>query len=83
MQVFRVSDLLLVRQLVSREDEANVAVWHPQPGQGICYGTKAGHVRNIVACSSASVPSAAVQSSVVAGAGLAGDATSVLQSGLR
>lgn len=44
------SDLGLVRQLLSADDEVNVAAWHPRPGQGITYGTKAGRVRNIVAC---------------------------------
>lgn len=44
-QVYRVSDMELVRVLPSAEDEVNVACFHPQVGGGLVYGTK-------VSCSS-------------------------------
>ena len=45
LEVYRVSDMQLVRVLPSAEDEVNVACFHPWPGGGIAYGTKEGKVR--------------------------------------
>lgn len=42
-QVYRVSDMELVRVLPSAEDEVNVACFHPQVGGGLVYGTKVIH----------------------------------------
>lgn len=39
-QVYRVSDMALVRVLPSAEDEVNVACFHPSVGGGLVYGTK-------------------------------------------
>lgn len=39
-QVYRVSDMTLVRVLPSAEDEVNVACFHPSVGGGLVYGTK-------------------------------------------
>lgn len=39
-QVYRVSDMKLVRVLPSAEDEVNVACFHPSVGGGLVYGTK-------------------------------------------
>lgn len=39
-QVYRVSDMELVRVLPSAEDEVNVACFHPLVGGGLVYGTK-------------------------------------------
>jgi len=39
-QVYRVSDMELVRVLPSAEDEVNVACFHPRVGGGLVYGTK-------------------------------------------
>eukprot|EP00882_Tetradesmus_deserticola_P020860 GHRQ01022546.1.p1 GENE.GHRQ01022546.1~~GHRQ01022546.1.p1 ORF type:complete len:134 (+),score=64.32 GHRQ01022546.1:541-942(+) len=78
LQVYRMSDLALVRQMVSREDEVNVAAWHPCPGQGITYGTKSGKVRNIVAGGSGGSCRACPK--VQTGAA---EATSVLQQALQ
>lgn len=47
MQVYRVSDMELVRVLPSAEDEVNVACFHPLVGGGLVYGTK---VSNIIVC---------------------------------
>ncbi|WIA09392.1 hypothetical protein OEZ85_008798 [Tetradesmus obliquus] len=79
LQVYRMSDLRLVRQLLSADDEVNVAAWHPRPGQGITYGTKAGRVRNIVACGADSSCHARPHSHGSAAA----EATSVLQQALQ
>jgi hypothetical protein len=79
LQVFRMSDLSLVRQLLSRDDEVNVAIWHPRPGQGITYGTKAGRVRNIVASGSDD----SCQAGPRVQAGAVAEATSVLQQALQ
>jgi hypothetical protein len=73
------SDLALVRQMISRDDEVNVAAWHPCPGQGITYGTKAGRVRNIVACGSGDSYHACLRGQGNAAA----EATSVLQHTLQ
>jgi hypothetical protein len=75
-QVYRMPDLTLVRQMISRDDEVNVAAWHPSPGQGITYGTKAGRVRNIVACGSGDSCHASLLGMRSAAAA---EATSVLQ----
>lgn len=40
IQVYRVSDMELVRVLPSAEDEVNVACFHPSVGGGLVYGTK-------------------------------------------
>ncbi|CAJ2651835.1 uncharacterized protein LOC123913738 isoform X2 [Trifolium pratense] len=45
LEVYRVSDLELVRVLPSAEDEVNVACFHPFPGSGLVYGTKEGKLR--------------------------------------
>jgi activator-of-BECN1-regulated-autophagy protein 1 len=46
-QVYRVSDMELVRVLPSAEDEVNVACFHPQVGGGLVYGTKVIHTVSI------------------------------------
>uniref|UniRef100_A0A7S2WZ10 WD40 repeat domain-containing protein n=3 Tax=Chloropicon primus TaxID=1764295 RepID=A0A7S2WZ10_9CHLO len=45
LEIYRVSDMQLVRVLPSAEDEVNVATWSPFPGGGIAYGTKEGKLR--------------------------------------
>jgi activator-of-BECN1-regulated-autophagy protein 1 len=45
LEVYRVSDMELVRILPSAEDEVNVACFHPQVGGGLAYGTKEGKLR--------------------------------------
>ncbi|GMH32976.1 hypothetical protein BSKO_00810 [Bryopsis sp. KO-2023] len=45
LEVYRASDLALVRVLHSVEDEANTACFHPFAGEGILYGTKGGKLR--------------------------------------
>ena len=45
VEVYRVRDMRLVRHLPSQEDEVNVACFHPSPGGGLLYGTKAGKLR--------------------------------------
>lgn len=43
-QIYRVTDMKLVRVLPSSEDEVNVACFHPSPGGGLVYGTKVNHI---------------------------------------
>lgn len=45
LEVYRVSDMELVRVLSSAEDEVNVACFHPLVGGGLVYGTKEGKLR--------------------------------------
>ncbi|KAL6191927.1 hypothetical protein ACLB2K_038316 [Fragaria x ananassa] len=45
LEVYRVSDMELVRILPSAEDEVNVACFHPSVGGGLVYGTKEGKLR--------------------------------------
>jgi activator-of-BECN1-regulated-autophagy protein 1 len=45
LEVYRVSDMELVRVLPSSEDEVNVACFHPSIGGGLVYGTKEGKLR--------------------------------------
>lgn len=45
MEVYRVSDMELVRVLPSVDDEVNVACFHPSAGGGLVYGTKEGKLR--------------------------------------
>jgi|APAra0007618257_1042622.scaffolds.fasta_scaffold00457_14 activator-of-BECN1-regulated-autophagy protein 1 len=45
-QIYRVSDMELVRVLPSSEDEVNVACFHPSPGGGLVYGTKVNHIES-------------------------------------
>ncbi|CAN6903209.1 unnamed protein product [Brassica oleracea] len=45
LEIYRVSDMELVRILPSSEDEVNVACFHPSPGGGLVYGTKEGKLR--------------------------------------
>ncbi|CAN7091344.1 unnamed protein product [Brassica rapa subsp. narinosa] len=45
LEIYRVSDMELVRVLPSSEDEVNVACFHPSPGCGLVYGTKEGSLR--------------------------------------
>ncbi|KAH9621619.1 hypothetical protein KSS87_004966 [Heliosperma pusillum] len=45
LEVYRVSDMELVRVLPSAEDEVNVACFHPYAGGGLVYGTKEGKLR--------------------------------------
>ncbi|KAF6156839.1 hypothetical protein GIB67_002756, partial [Kingdonia uniflora] len=45
LEVYRVSDMELVRVLPSAEDEVNVACFHPLVGEGLVYGTKEGKLR--------------------------------------
>ncbi|XP_006660508.1 uncharacterized protein LOC102702593 [Oryza brachyantha] len=47
LEVYRVSDMELVRVIPSAEDEVNVACFHPSPGTGLVYGTKEGKLRII------------------------------------
>ncbi|KAK9827688.1 hypothetical protein WJX81_000005 [Elliptochloris bilobata] len=45
LEIYRVSDMGLVRVLPSAQDEVNAAAFHPFPGGGIVYGTKEGRLR--------------------------------------
>ncbi|CAN4107116.1 unnamed protein product [Withania somnifera] len=45
LEVYRISDMELVRVLPSAEDEVNVACFHPFVGGGLVYGTKEGKLR--------------------------------------
>lgn len=45
LEIYRVSDMELVRVLPSAEDEVNVACFHPLVGGGLIYGTKEGRLR--------------------------------------
>lgn len=45
LEVYRLSDMELVRVLPSAEDEVNVACFHPSVGGGLVYGTKEGKLR--------------------------------------
>lgn len=45
LEVYRVSDMALVKVLPSAEDEVNVACFHPKVGGGLVYGTKEGKLR--------------------------------------
>ncbi|KAL1545297.1 hypothetical protein AAHA92_22040 [Salvia divinorum] len=45
LEIYRVSDMELVRVLPSAEDEVNVACFHPSVGGGFIYGTKEGKLR--------------------------------------
>ncbi|KAL2612392.1 hypothetical protein R1flu_024084 [Riccia fluitans] len=45
LEVYRVSDMELIRVLPSAEDEVNVACYHPRVGGGLVYGTKEGKLR--------------------------------------
>ncbi|KAL6970637.1 hypothetical protein U1Q18_030331 [Sarracenia purpurea var. burkii] len=45
LEIYRVSDMELVRVLPSAEDEVNVACFHPSVGSGLIYGTKEGKLR--------------------------------------
>lgn len=45
LEIYRVSDMELVRILPSAEDEVNVACFHPSAGGGLVYGTKEGKLR--------------------------------------
>ncbi|XP_010936052.1 uncharacterized protein [Elaeis guineensis] len=45
LEIYRVSDMELVRVLPSAEDEVNVACFHPSVGGGLVYGTKEGKLR--------------------------------------
>ncbi|KAG9141575.1 hypothetical protein Leryth_022247 [Lithospermum erythrorhizon] len=45
LEVYRVSDMELVKVLPSAEDEVNVACFHPSVGNGLVYGTKEGKLR--------------------------------------
>ncbi|CAI9117977.1 OLC1v1019473C1 [Oldenlandia corymbosa var. corymbosa] len=45
LEIYRVSDMELVRVLPSAEDEVNVACFHPSVGCGLVYGTKEGKLR--------------------------------------
>ncbi|XXG90705.1 hypothetical protein AAC387_Pa12g2406 [Persea americana] len=45
LEVYRVSDMELLRVLPNAEDEVNVACFHPLVGGGLVYGTKEGKLR--------------------------------------
>lgn len=45
LEIYRVSDMELVKVLSNAEDEVNVACFHPLPGGGLVYGTKEGKLR--------------------------------------
>ncbi|KAL8483274.1 hypothetical protein ACS0TY_026093 [Phlomoides rotata] len=45
LEIYRVSDMELVRVLPSADDEVNVACFHPSVGGGFVYGTKEGKLR--------------------------------------
>ncbi|CAA0818668.1 Transducin family protein / WD-40 repeat family protein [Striga hermonthica] len=47
LEIYRVSDMELVRVLPSAEDEVNVACFHPLVGGGLVYGTKEGKLRTL------------------------------------
>ena len=47
MEVYSLPDLDLVETFASAEDEVNVAIFHPVPGEGIAYGTKEGRLQRI------------------------------------
>lgn len=47
LEIYRISDLKLIRVLPSAEDEVNVACFHPEVGGGLVYGTKEGKLRII------------------------------------
>ncbi|KAL3626064.1 hypothetical protein CASFOL_029613 [Castilleja foliolosa] len=51
LEIYRVSDMELVRVLPSADDEVNVASFHPSVGGGFVYGTKEGKLR-ILQCDS-------------------------------
>ncbi|GFP81962.1 activating molecule in becn1-regulated autophagy protein 1 [Phtheirospermum japonicum] len=51
LEIYRVSDMELVRVLPSADDEVNVASFHPSVGGGFIYGTKEGKLR-ILQCDS-------------------------------
>ncbi|XP_022721832.1 uncharacterized protein LOC111279181 isoform X6 [Durio zibethinus] len=55
LEVYRVSDMELVRVLPSAEDEVNVACFHPSVGGGLVYGTKEGKLRILQYDSSSSI----------------------------
>ena len=44
-QVYRVSDMRIVRVVPIAEDEVNCACFHPTVGGGLAYGTKEGRLR--------------------------------------
>ncbi|KAL9237735.1 hypothetical protein vseg_012249 [Gypsophila vaccaria] len=63
LEVYRVSDMELVRVLPSAEDEVNVACFHPSVGGGLVYGTKEGKLRilqydtsNSITCTASCFP---------------------------
>lgn len=45
LELYSTKTLTLVRVMHSGEDEANTALFHPFPGEGIIYGTKTGKLR--------------------------------------
>lgn len=45
LEVYRISDMELVKVLPSADDEVNVACFHPSIGGGLVYGTKEGKLR--------------------------------------
>ncbi|KAL2506493.1 Transducin family protein/WD-40 repeat family protein [Abeliophyllum distichum] len=45
LEIYKVSNMELVRVLPSAEDEVNVASFHPSVGGGLVYGTKEGKLR--------------------------------------
>ncbi|KAI4342615.1 hypothetical protein MLD38_027221 [Melastoma candidum] len=45
LEIYRVSNMELVRVLPNAEDEVNVACFHPSVGGGLVYGTKEGKLR--------------------------------------
>jgi activator-of-BECN1-regulated-autophagy protein 1 len=45
LEIYKVSNMELVRVLPSAEDEVNVACFHPLVGGGLVYGTKEGKLR--------------------------------------
>ena len=44
LEIYRLSDMTLVRRVLSSDDEVNVAAFHPHAGGGLVYGTKEGKV---------------------------------------
>ena len=77
LEVYRVSDMSLVRMLPSAEDEVNVAVFHPHSGGGLVYGTKEGrlrilhHGRPVAGQNSGGVANSALEDTLIASSGAA------------
>eukprot|EP00944_MAST-04C_sp_MAST-4C-sp1_P014516 g14516.t1 len=45
--IYRLSDMNLVAEIKSREDDLNLALFHPMSGYGFIYGTRHGRIRRV------------------------------------